>query len=240
MLPNFAYVRARTLKEAIKHLSVQGAVLHAGGTDLLGCLRDHVFGAQRLVSISRIKELQGIKPTASGGLRVGALTSLAEVAANTLVRGRYPALAQAAQEVGSPQLRNQGTLGGNLCQKPRCWYYRGEFHCLRKGGRICYALKGENQYHCILGGAGCYIVHPSDTASALVALDARLRIVGPQGERTLAVEDFHVSPSQDSQRETVLDRLPGCAAAIARFELDSPGILPWREWLWPCSSRGKG
>ena len=117
----------------------------------------------------------------------------------------YPALALAALSVASPQLRNQGTIGGNLCQKPRCWYYRGEFLCLRKGGEKCFAAAGENQYHCIVGGGPCYIVHPSDMATALVAYEAMLRITGPKGSRSLPVEKFHVLPKVDVRRETVLD-----------------------------------
>jgi xanthine dehydrogenase YagS FAD-binding subunit len=103
-------------------------------------------------------------------------------------------------------LRNQGTLGGNLCQKPRCWYYRGEFDCLRKGGAKCYAVAGQNQFHCLLGGSGCFIVHPSDPAAALLALDARVEIVGPGGRRTVAVEEFHVPPKEDPRRETFLEQ----------------------------------
>jgi xanthine dehydrogenase YagS FAD-binding subunit len=111
----------------------------------------------------------------------------------------------AASEVASPQLRHQGTIGGNLCQKPRCWYYRGEFHCLRKGGDQCYAVEGENVYHCILGGENCFIVHPSDTAPALVALQASVVIAGPKGQRNVAVENFHMPPSVDYTSETVLE-----------------------------------
>jgi xanthine dehydrogenase YagS FAD-binding subunit len=107
--------------------------------------------------------------------------------------------------VASPQLRNQGTIGGNLCQKPRCWYYRGEFDCLRKGGDTCFAAQGENQFHCIFGSDDiCFIVHPSDTAPPLVALNAQLKVVGPDGERILPVEDLHVLPASDVRRETWL------------------------------------
>jgi xanthine dehydrogenase YagS FAD-binding subunit len=204
MLTNFSYIRPRSLKDAVKQLSSEGAGLSAGGTDLLGCLRDHVFDLKKMVSISGLKDLRGIKKTADGGLRIGALTTIAEVAENPYVKENYPALAQSALEVASPQLRNQGTIGGNLCQKPRCWYYRGEFHCLRKGGQKCFAVAGENQYHCILGGGPCFIVHPSDTAPALVAFEASVRIVGPRGTRTVTVENFHVLPRIDVRRETVL------------------------------------
>ena len=204
MLTNFSYIRPKSLKEAVKQLSSEGAGLSAGGTDLLGCLRDHVFDIKKMVSISALKDLRGIKKNADGGLRIGALTTIAEVAENPLVKENYPALAQSALEVASPQLRNQGTIGGNLCQKPRCWYYRGEFHCLRKGGQKCFAVAGENQYHCILGGGPCFIVHPSDTAPALVAFEASVRIVGPRGTRTVTVENLHVLPRIDVHRETVL------------------------------------
>jgi xanthine dehydrogenase YagS FAD-binding subunit len=205
MLPSFTYARAGSLKEAIRELASEGARIHAGGTDLLGCLRDGVFEARKVVSINNLKDLRGIRETASGGLRIGSLTTITEVAESPLVRDRYAGLARGAAEVASPQLRNQGTIGGNLCQKPRCWYYRGEFHCLRKGGTACYAVDGENQFHCIFGGDQCYIVHPSDTAPPLVALEAKVRIVGPRGSRTVAVEKFHVPPSQDVQKETVLE-----------------------------------
>jgi xanthine dehydrogenase YagS FAD-binding subunit len=205
MLANFSYTRPKSLKEAVKQLSSPGAGLHAGGTDLLGCLRDHVFDVKKLVSISGLAELKGISATPDNGLRIGSLTTITEVAEHRLVKERYAALAMAAREVASPQLRNQGTLGGNLCQKPRCWYYRGEFLCLRKGGKTCFAVSGQNQYHCILGGGPCFIVHPSDTAPALAALDASVRIAGPKGIRTVPVEKFHVLPAVDVRRETVLE-----------------------------------
>jgi xanthine dehydrogenase YagS FAD-binding subunit len=204
MLPAFAYVRPRSLPEAIKHLAAGGARAHAGGTDLLGCLRDGVFSSSILVSLSNLQELRGITET-TDGLRIGALTTITEIGRNPIILERYPVLAQAAMEVASPQLRNQGTIGGNLCQKPRCWYYRGEFDCLRKGGQTCFAIAGENQYHCITGGDGCYIVHPSDTAPALIVLDARVRIAGSKATRTVAMEEFFVPPAKDPKKETILE-----------------------------------
>lgn len=205
MLPNFTYVCASSEKEAIKHLVSDGARIHAGGTDLLGCLRDHVFTARKIVSISKLDSLHGIRKTAEGGLRIGALTTITEVAQNPIIRDRYHVLAQAASEVASPQLRNQGTIGGNICQKPRCWYYRGEFHCLRKGGDQCFAAEGENQFHCIFGGDICYIVHPSDTSPALLSLGASVQISGKRGSRTVLMEHFHIPPGQDVQKETILE-----------------------------------
>ncbi|RJX25000.1 MAG: xanthine dehydrogenase family protein subunit M [Desulfurivibrio sp.] len=205
MTVHFSYVRPASLQDAVSQLGSDNALIHAGGTDLLGCLRDEVFPAEKLVSISGLPELRGISKTTDNGLRIGALTTIAEVAAHPLIRESYAALAQGAAAVASPQLRNQGTLGGNLCQKPRCWYYRGEFHCLRKGGNYCYAVNGENQYHCILGGKNCFIVHPSDTAPALLAFGAVLRITGPRGSRSVTLADFHVLPERDVTRETVLE-----------------------------------
>jgi xanthine dehydrogenase YagS FAD-binding subunit len=203
MMPAFQYVRVRSVEEGIRHLSSGDARVHAGGTDLLGCLRENVFTTAKVVSISNIKELKGIREE-RGGLRIGALSSLTEVAESPLVKKLYPGLAQAAMEVGSPQLRAQGTIGGNICQKPRCWYYRGDFHCIRKGGDTCFAFAGENQYHCIFGGAACYIVHPSDTAPALSALQATVRIVGPKGSSSLPIDRFFVLPATDPRKETVL------------------------------------
>jgi len=203
-MPNFTYLKAKSLKEAIGQLSSKGAKIHAGGTDLLGCLRDDIFGAEKLVSIGQLKTLRGISQASDGGLRIGALTTIAEIENNKIIQERCSALAQAASEVASPQLRNQGTIGGNLCQKPRCWYYRGEFHCLRKGGDTCYAYQGENQFHCIFGGNMCYIVHPSDTAPALVAFEALVRVSGPSGTRLVPIAKFHVPPGENVQKETIL------------------------------------
>jgi xanthine dehydrogenase YagS FAD-binding subunit len=206
MLPDFSYVRPGTLDEAVSLLADGRSRVHGGGTDLLGCLRDRVFAAERLVSLRDLAGLRGIQETADGGLRIGALTAVAEIAEHETVRSRYRALAEAAASVASPQLRQQGTLGGNLCQKPRCWYYRGDFHCLRKGGDTCYAAAGENQYHCIFGGGPCFIVHPSDTAPALIVLGAAVQVVGPRGTRRVPLEEFYVLPEADVERETTLGR----------------------------------
>ena len=204
MLPDFRYVRAASLAEAIKESASPEARIHAGGTDLLCCLRDGVFGARKLVAIGALTELRGIAPHA-GGLRIGALATLTEIASDRTVRERYGALAQAAASAATPQLRNQGTLGGNLCQRPRCWYFRSDLRCFRKGGEACYAPDGENEFHCILGGEGCYMVHPSDTAPALVALEARIRIAGPKGSRLVPAGAFFVSPGANVLKETVLE-----------------------------------
>jgi xanthine dehydrogenase YagS FAD-binding subunit len=205
MLPKFAYIRPESMNEALEQLASDEAHVFAGGTDLLGCLRDGVFEAPKVVSIGALDEMHGIEETGDGGLRIGALTTLAEIADSEVIRSRYAVLAEAAGSAASPQLRNQGTVGGNLCQRPRCWYFRGEFHCLKKGGEICYAVEGENRYHAIFGGAPCFIVHPSDTAPALVALGASVRLVRGSSERTLPLEAFFVLPEVDVDRENVLE-----------------------------------
>ncbi len=205
MLRSFSIVRPTSLADALAQLEGGNARIHGGGTDLLGCLHDGVFVTDKVVSLGRVQELRGVSRTSDGGLRIGALTTISEIATDDLIARHYGALHDAAQVVASPQLRNQGTLAGNLCQKPRCWYYRGEFDCLRKGGDMCFAFQGENQYHCIFGGDACYIVHPSDTAPALAAHGAICRISGPSSSRSVPVEKLHVLPSEDPQRETVLE-----------------------------------
>lgn len=204
MMKNFDYVKAGSLAEAIRAVSVKGAWLHAGGTDLLGCARDEVMPVDKVVSVSGLKELKGIAARADGGLRIGALTTLAEIAADGSVSGKFAVLSQAAAAVGTPQIREQGTIGGNLCQRPRCWYFRGDFQCLKKGGKTCYAMAGENQYHAIFGGGPCFFVHPSDVAPALAALEAQVGIAGPSGSRTVSIDNFFVSPAKVLERENIL------------------------------------
>lgn len=203
MIATFSYVRADSVSEAVEQLQDGDAVAHAGGTDLLGCLRDSAITAKKVVSLAGIRELRGIETTGEG-LSIGAMTTLDEIATDKQVSSRYRVLSQAAAEVASPQLRNQGTLGGNLCQRPRCWYFRGDFRCLKKGGDVCFAADGENQFHCIFGGGPCYIVFPSDTAPALAACRARLHLAGPEGTRTIPVEEFYQLPEQGVERENIL------------------------------------
>jgi xanthine dehydrogenase YagS FAD-binding subunit len=204
MMNNFSYVKAGSLTEAIKALSTKGAWLHAGGTDLLGCARDEVIQVEKVVSISNLKGLRGISKDPNGGIKLGALTPLAQIAADASIAEKYAVLAQAAAAVGSPQIREQGTIGGNLCQRPRCWYFRSDLQCRKKGGDTCYAMSGENQYHAIFGGGPCFFVHPSDVAVALSALNARLSIAGPSGNKTVKIENFFVSPKQVIEKENIL------------------------------------
>jgi xanthine dehydrogenase YagS FAD-binding subunit len=220
MLHSFDYVKATSLEEAVEQMSVPGARIHAGGTDLLGCLRDEVFEAERVVSISALEALKGIREAPRGGVRIGALTPVAAVASHPVIAQRFAVLAQAAGEVGTPQLRNQGTLGGNVCQKPRCWYYRGPFDCRRKGGERCFAVNGKSEGHAIFGGMRCHIVHPSDTAPALLALRATASVVGPGGARSVPLDEFFVLPRTDPTRETVLE--PG--EIVTEFVIPEPRV----------------
>ena len=207
MMKNFSYTRAGSLAEAIKALSTKGARLHAGGTDLLGCLRDEILDVEKVVSISGLKNLKGISQRTDGGLKIGALTVLADIAANPSVAQKYPVLAQAAASVGTPQIRAQGTIGGNLCQRPRCWYYRSDLVCFKKGGGTCYGMGGESQYHAIFGGGPCFAVHPSDLAVALVALQAQISVAGPSGSRTVKADGFFIGPDKSLDKENIL--MPG-------------------------------
>jgi xanthine dehydrogenase YagS FAD-binding subunit len=204
MTNNFAYVKAGSLAEATKALSVKGAWVHAGGTDLVGFARSEILPVEKVVSISGLKQLKGISTQPGGGLKIGALTPLVDIASNTEIATKYGVLGQAAAAVGSPQIRQQGTIGGTICQKPRCWYYRADIQCRKKGGAKCYAVGGENQYHAIFGGGPCFFVHPSDVAVALVALNAQVSITGPSGSKVIKIENFFVSPKTNIDKENVL------------------------------------
>lgn len=201
----FAYTAPSSLEEAVQALGQQGAHPLAGGTDLIGSLKRDIATPDHLINLKSVPGLADIRQHSDGPLVIGALARLSALAAHPLVLQQYPILAQAIARVATPQIRNLGTLGGNLCQRPRCWYYRHpDFPCTRKGGEGCSAVTGQNRYHAILGGHGCFIVHPSDTAPALIALDARARLAGPAGPRELPLAEFFVGPEQTPTRETVL------------------------------------
>lgn len=202
MNQQFEYINPQSLDDAVK-LSGQGS-LYAGGTDLLGLMKNDIAHPRRLVNLKALPELKAVERQKGKGLRLGALVTLNELAENEMLQKDFPAISQAAGSAASPQLRNVGTLGGNLCQRPRCWYFRGDFDCLRKGGATCFAMDGENKYHCVVGGDGCYIVHPSDMAVALLALETKLEIYGPGGQRLLPISQFYVLPEDDPTIETVL------------------------------------
>ena len=180
------------------------ALAIAGGTDLLGEVKEGIVSPATLISLAAIPELQGIELD-SHGLTIGAATTLAEIEGRADIAEGYPLLSQAISSVATPQVRNVGTIGGNLCQRPRCWYYRSTlFDCRKKGGSICFAVEGESKYHAIIGAADCHIVHPSDVAVALVSLNADVFLVGPDGRRQLKIMDFFHDGAADVTSENVL------------------------------------
>jgi xanthine dehydrogenase YagS FAD-binding subunit len=157
---------------------------------------------ERLVNI---KALDSAIAGADGGLRIGAAAKITDLAEHAAARKLYPALTTAAEEVGTPQIRNMGTVGGNIMQRPRCWYFRNEeFHCLKKGGSRCFAVEGENQYHAIFGDGPCHIVHPSSLAVPVIAYGGRFRVVGPSGSRDIDADEFFQLPNVNLYGETVL------------------------------------
>jgi xanthine dehydrogenase YagS FAD-binding subunit len=196
----FTHVNAQSVKEVCKLLAEYDgkAVLNAGGTDLLGTLKgENLFEyPEAVINIKTISGLEKIVES-KGMLRIGALAKLSALANSALLSERYPALAEAARSVATPQIRNAATIGGNLCQDVRCWYYRyprhigGPINCARKGKGPCLAVKGDNRYHAVMGAKKCFAVCPSDTAVALAALDGQIAIAGPEGERKIAVTDFY-------------------------------------------------
>ncbi len=180
----------------------------AGGNDSLDWFKDRIKRPKYVVDLSGIAGLKGIRETSEGGVEIGALTTLTEVESSAVIQSRYGVLAQAARRVASPQIRNTGTLGGNVSQDARCWYYRYGVNCYRAGGNTCYAdtPEGQNREHCLFGAARCVAVSPSDTAPALVALDATMLIAGPKGQREVPAEEFFIGPATDIQRMTVLEK----------------------------------
>ncbi len=176
----------------------------AGGTDLLAQVKEGTLRAQTLVSLAGLPDMSGIESN-DDGLVIGALVTLTEIAGSSDVRQSCEVLAQAAESVASPQIRNVGTLGGNLCQRPRCWYFRSHlYYCRKKGGDTCYAADEQNKYHAILAGGPCHIVHPSDLAVVLISLGASVVIRDETGSHEMPIEDMFVLPSVDVMAETVL------------------------------------
>ena len=207
-MEKFSYVNATSLEQVTSLLSESGwgeVMLIAGGTDLLAELKEYIETPKTLINLKTLPGMDSIEADASG-LKIGALATVDDIAMHPTIQHHYTVLSQAAGSVATPQIRNVGTLGGNLCQRPRCWYYRDEStHCLKKGGDICYAVDGLSKYHAILGGDPVYIVHPSDLAPALIALGASVKIVGPAGERTMSLEEFFTLPAANAYRENVLE-----------------------------------
>ncbi len=202
----FEWVAPTTPEKVSEAATVNGAVLKAGGVDLLDRLKNHLEAPARVVSLSALRGLDGIGFDRAKGLSLGALTTLAQLAADARVRANAPAIAEACLHVATPQVRNMATLGGNLAQQNHCWYFRSEHDvCKRKGGDTCFALQGENENHALFDNQTCASVHASTVAPMLIALDAVAVILNGTKRRELPVEQLFVSPSKDVRRENVLE-----------------------------------
>jgi len=236
----FEYASPTTKEQAVALLGSQWGETEilAGGMDLLSLAKDFITEPKRLVNIKEIKELEGLKYASSTGLRIGALVTLQELLENDAVRKQYPALAQAAEGVTSPQIRNLGTVGGDLCQRPRCWYFRAGFGIpAQDASGKSLVVDGENKYHAILGNSGpAYFVNPSSLAPALIALGAKIRIFGPKGSRDVAAGQFFATPKTNQEREYVLkpNELvteilvpPAAGARSATYEVRQKEALDW-------------
>jgi xanthine dehydrogenase YagS FAD-binding subunit len=202
----FELARAATLADA-RRLAAEkaGSLVKAGGIDVLDHLKEHLAEPPRVVDIKPIPGLNTIAVGADGSLRIGPMVTLADVAAHAGVKATHRALAEACGEAASPQIRNVATIGGNVLQRPRCWYYRLEsYKCLKKGGDVCFAVGGENRYHVIFGGGPSYAPHPSNAAVALVAFGASFVLEGDKGRRTVAAGDFFTPPTTDPEKENAL------------------------------------
>lgn len=234
---SFNHVNARTIDDARSLLDryKDKAVPNAGGTDLLGVLKDEILPdyPELVINIKTIPGLDAIEED-DEGLTIGALAKLSHIAGSDLIKARYPVLAEAARSVATPQIRNAATLGGNLCQDVRCWYYRyprhigGPIQCLRKGKGTCLAVRGDNRYHAVMEGKKCFAVCPSDTATALAALDARICTAGPEGNRSIRVTDFYSPLSKTLQpgeivTEVRIPKMPGAVdQRFLKFTLRKP------------------
>jgi xanthine dehydrogenase YagS FAD-binding subunit len=230
MMPAFELFQPTTVEDAVALLAEHGrdAWVLAGGLDSMDWLKDRIKRPRVVIDLGGIEDLSGIREV-EGGLEFGATTSLTTVATDARVRVRYELLAEAASQVATPQIRNQGTLGGNVSQDTRCWYYRSGWPCYRAGGNTCYASAPQamNREHCILGASRCVAVNPSDTAPALVALDATMSVRSRRGVRDVSAEDYFVGPAIDITRMTALK--PGDLLAAIHVPADWSGARFYYE-----------
>lgn len=207
MMANFELYQPATIDHALNLMDRYGddGWVLAGGQDSFDWFKDRAKKPRAVIDINGIDDLQGIRETADG-IEIGALTTLTEIETSALIKEKYGVLADAARHVASPQIRNAGTIGGNVCQDTRCWYYRYGLDCYRAGGNTCYAdtPEGIDREHCLFGADRCIAVSPSDTAPALVALDARMVVVNGDGEKEVQAEDFFIGPDVDIMRMTIL------------------------------------
>jgi xanthine dehydrogenase YagS FAD-binding subunit len=232
----FDYLVADKLEPALAELGNQKATLKAGGIDLLDLMKERIETPERVLSIGGLDELRYVRED-KDGVHIGSLTTLADVGRSDLLRTKYAALHSAAADAATPQIRERATLGGNLCQRPQCWYFRKrEFHCLKKGGPTCFAIEGENRYHAIFGGGPSFIVHPSNVAPALVALDGVMVVRSADAEpQRIRAQDFFVLPEVSVYSENVLKPgqviteiiLPTAPSQSATVELREKQSFDW-------------
>lgn len=215
----FEHITVPNLSMALKVLMEPDTEAIAGGTDMLGELKRKIRYPRRLLNLKSIPGLKEIRY--DRGLHIGALVTLAEIEHPPVILKKFPILSQSASLVATPQLRNMGTIAGNLCQHPRCWYYRNRlFHCWLKGGEKCFAVEGENKYHAILGGEICHAVHPSDLAPALMALHAKVEVIRYGVKREISLEALYRKPSKDHRQMTILK--PG--ELIKEIRIPAPSL----------------
>ncbi|MBX9666719.1 MAG: FAD binding domain-containing protein [Candidatus Obscuribacterales bacterium] len=248
-MKRFEWVDAKSAQEAVKLTDSSaadlmggkntsaGSVIKAGGIDLLDLLKERVLPATRLVNVRTIASLHKVSVDGeSGDVTIGPLMTLSELAQHKTIQERYTALSDAAAHIATPNIRNAATIGGNLLQRPRCWYFRSsEFNCLKKGGNTCPAIHGENKYHAVFDNEICPIAHPSTTAVALVALGASLELTSKQGVREVVLEEFFVGPDKDVLRENVLSsgelisaiRLPNKSCKSAHIKMGEKDSFDW-------------
>ncbi len=230
----FTYEVADDLDSALTVLNNQ-RTLKAGGLDLVDRMKERIELPDTIVSIGGIDALRYIKEDGNT-IRIGCLSTLADIGRSKMLAERFPAFHESAGGAATPQVREQATLGGNLCQRPRCWYFRSiDFDCLKKGGGTCYAIEGENRYHAVIGGGPCHIVHPSNCAPPLVAADAEFVIKSAKGERTVKAADFFKLPRESMYAENQLEEgevlaevvIPNVPTHSASVELREKQSFDW-------------
>ena len=235
-MQSFEYANPATVQEAVGLLSAKWgeADVLAGGTDLLSLMKEHLHTPKRVVNIKNIKELEGIQKTAAG-IRIGALVTMDELAKNADVKAAAKSLSDAAAGIPSPQIRHMGTVGGDLCQRPRCWYYRQGFGLLAMKDGKSLVPDGANQYHAIFGGGPAYFVSASSLGPALIALGAKVKLVGPKGPREVPAASFYVVPQNETSREIALHPdeiltevlIPAATVKSATYEVRQKEALDW-------------
>ncbi len=224
-MKNHDYVLPRSADEAAQWSAKAGAAVKGAGTDLVDRLKEGVADPSMIINLLSVKELAGIREEGDT-IWIGATTTLADIASSELLRRVAPGLCEAAEQAATPQIRNRGTLGGNLCQRPRCWYFRNDtYKCSKKGGDTCYSIEGENKYHAIFENVTCNIVHPSNMAPPLWSLDAVIHVAdaaaGAVQKKDVKVADFWVRPEEDISRENVLK--PGQIITGVSFQKPAAG-----------------